>query len=310
MQVNGANIHVVETIPDGPPRGPTVVIVPGLGQTSTGWATVQRLLPSDVRSFTYDRLGLGRSDRAALPRPANTLAHELKDTLGACGAPPPYLLVGHSYGGIICREFLHLFDDLVAGLVYVDANQERTHDARQWPYQASSQVIKTAWTTDDASGLAQSHRCKEDEWQNIVDEEKSQPAEREKRAPEKNPNAGPGEGAEYVSSLKALGRHDQLNRQALGSRPLSVIVANLARDIQRFAAEGEAAGLGTEEDRAVVKNFLTRLPAIELELGVDVLRLSSVHRLILTSVSGHLVNLWEPELCVQEILWCLGRALP
>jgi hypothetical protein len=54
-----------------------------------------------------------------------------------------------------------------------------------------------------------------------------------------------------------------------------------------------------------VERFIKRLPGVEMRLAVDVLRLSLVHRLIYTSVSGHLVYIWEPELVVQEIMWCL-----
>jgi pimeloyl-ACP methyl ester carboxylesterase len=306
VKVDGNDIHVIETIPTSPSDLPPVVLVSGLGGPSAHWCAVQRLLSPHIHSFAYDRLNIGKSARttSTLPRTAATLAVELKATLTAAGLEPPYLFVASSYAGIICREYLEKYDSDVAGLIYVDANQEKSHVEREWPMEATTRMYTGGGITDGPSGLAEGHGCSEVDWEEIRKAEAEEKAEREKIKEEGNP-PNPGEGASYVTSLAALGEHKQLDRQALGDRPLSVIVANLAGDFERSYQAGRKAGLGTPEDHKAVEKFIERLPGVELRLAVEVLRLSSLHRLIVTSISGHLVYFWEPELVVQEIMWCL-----
>jgi pimeloyl-ACP methyl ester carboxylesterase len=207
---------------------------------------------------------------------------------------------------VICREYLEEYDQDVAGLIYVDANQERSHVEREWPMEATAVMDTGGGYLEGASGLKEGHGCTEDDWEEIKALEVTFKAERERIKDEGTPQ-GPGESANYITSLAALGEHGQLDRQALGNRPLSVIVANLARDFERSYQAGRKAGLGTTEHHQAVERFIERLPGVELRLAVQVLKLSSLHRLIVTSVSGHLVYLWEPERVVQEIMWCLKR---
>jgi len=301
VDVKGDQVHIIETIPFTPSASPPVILVSGLGTAGAHWCAVQRLLPPHIHSLAYDRLGTGRSDypRTNTPRTAAVLAIELKDTLTAAGLVAPYLFVASSYAGIICREYLEKYDGDVAGLIYVDANQEMSHVEREWPMEATA-AMDTGGGLEGASGLSKGYGCSETDWEEI----KVSEAEGKERM-KSRPDGIPGEAASYITSLADLGEHNQLQRQALGNRPLSVIVANLARDFERSYIAGKAAGLGSKEDHKAVERFIGRLPGVEMKLAVDVLRLSSVHRLIYTSVSGHLVYIWEPELVVQEIMWCL-----
>lgn len=301
VNVNGDQVHIIETISATPSTLPPVILVSGLGTAGAHWCAVQRILPPHIQSFAYDRLGTGKSDypRDTNPRTAAVLALELKATLSAAGLEPPYLFVASSYAGIICREYLEKYDEDVAGLIYVDANQENSHVEREWPMEATAKM-DTGGGLDGASGLKERYGCSSTDWEEI----KASEAESKEKM-KTRPEGIPGEAASYVTSLAALGEHNQLNRQSLGSRPFSVVVANLTRDFERSFIAGKAAGLGRGEDREAVERFIKRLPGVEMRLAVDVLRLSSVHRLIYTSVSGHLVYIWEPELVVQEIMWCL-----
>ncbi|KAH8085142.1 Alpha/Beta hydrolase protein [Filobasidium floriforme] len=300
IDVDTYRIYSVETIPNTTSTLPTVVLIAGIGATTVTWSAVQRLISPNLRTFSYDRLGLGKSDGTDLARPAALLAKELKDTLVAGNIPSPYLLVAHSYGGIIAREFLQAYDHDVAGLVYIDANQENTHVRRDWPIDATMRCIKTMFTTDDATGLAEDHRLTVDEWGMVKEDER---VARERRASANPPRSS--EGLAYVSSLEALGLHRQLYRQALGNRPIHIIVANLARDFKRLADAGKAEGLGSEEDHERLRKYCERLPAIELELAREVTRLSSTYTLVVADHSGHLVPYWDPDLCVREIERCI-----
>jgi pimeloyl-ACP methyl ester carboxylesterase len=100
---------------------PTVIFISGLGETYDSWSKVQPRVAQSTRTCSYDRAGLGWSDRSQEPREAGRLATELHDLLGASELNPPYLLVGHSLGGGIARVFGGQYPQEVAGIVFVDA---------------------------------------------------------------------------------------------------------------------------------------------------------------------------------------------
>ena len=77
-----------------------------------------------VAAFTtacaYDRAGFGWSDAGPMPRTAGRIADELHALLGAANIAPPYVLVGHSFGGLSIRAYATSHPEDVAGLVFVD----------------------------------------------------------------------------------------------------------------------------------------------------------------------------------------------
>ena len=103
---------------------PTVVFEAGLAQPRTTWGRV----PSDVAAFTqaviYDRAGLGDSDEVTGPRTSKQTVAELHTMLKNAGIEPPFILVGHSFGGLNVRLFASQFPEEVSGIVLVDASHE------------------------------------------------------------------------------------------------------------------------------------------------------------------------------------------
>jgi pimeloyl-ACP methyl ester carboxylesterase len=99
---------------------PAVVLESGLAATSLTWALVQSKIARFTRVCSYDRLGLGWSDRCSKPRTVHQMAAELAAVLHAANIPPPYILVGHSFGGLLIRAYAHLNPENVIGLVFVD----------------------------------------------------------------------------------------------------------------------------------------------------------------------------------------------
>src|SRR5579885_1921763 len=105
--------------------GPTVVLETGLGADSEDWAKVQAGLDGYVRVIRYDRAGRGASDPAPVsPRTARDMAEDLRLMLEAAGEAGPFVIVGHSFGGLLARVFAEAYRDDVAGLVLVDSMQE------------------------------------------------------------------------------------------------------------------------------------------------------------------------------------------
>lgn len=108
-------------------RAPTVVVEAGLAGFSLEWLEVQRRVASDLRVCVYDRAGYGWSDPGPLPRTVDRIAGELDKLLSAAGERPPFILVGHSFGGYVVRYFAAHAPERVAGLVFVDASQPEQH---------------------------------------------------------------------------------------------------------------------------------------------------------------------------------------
>jgi pimeloyl-ACP methyl ester carboxylesterase len=89
--------------------GVTVVFLSGRDEGRKSWSHVLPLLQQPVRAVTYDRSGIGDSDARPhhqRPVPYSAVAAELHDLLNALAAPDPYILVGHSFGGLIARVYL------------------------------------------------------------------------------------------------------------------------------------------------------------------------------------------------------------
>lgn len=99
---------------------PAVVIDTGHGDVAAKWCLIQDQLAGDARVCTYDRAGYGRSEPGPMPRHSRRAASELKLLLETAGVPRPYVLVGHSLGGLNAQVFAGAYPERVAGLVLVD----------------------------------------------------------------------------------------------------------------------------------------------------------------------------------------------
>ena len=102
----------------------TLVIEPGTGAWSLQWMEFQKELAKTFRVVTYDRAGYGWSEPSPYSRSANTLAEELHSGLAQLGIEGPYILLGHSYGGLIVKAFAKNYPAKVAALIFADAATE------------------------------------------------------------------------------------------------------------------------------------------------------------------------------------------
>ncbi len=112
----------------------TVVFQSGLGDGRSTWAgLVQDLAkqpgPRTVALFAYDRPGYGASSSVDGPRDPCRIAAEMRQVLQASGAKPPYVLVGHSLGGLYQYVYARLYPEDVAGMVLLDPTHPRHLEA-------------------------------------------------------------------------------------------------------------------------------------------------------------------------------------
>ena len=104
--------------------GPAVVFAPGAGCMGLDYLNIHDQVSQFTTSVLYDRAGTGWSDQVDLPRSATEVADELRSLLNAAGVPAPYLLVGHSLGGIYTRRYAQRFPDEMAGLLFLEPAHE------------------------------------------------------------------------------------------------------------------------------------------------------------------------------------------
>ena len=106
--------------------GPTVVLIAGGGDFSFDWGLVQPNVSRFTRACSYDRAGLAWSDPGPTPRTMRQEAHELHTLLKSARIKAPYVLVGHSIGGLIARVYAEQYPGEVAGVVLIDPTHEDT----------------------------------------------------------------------------------------------------------------------------------------------------------------------------------------
>jgi len=104
---------------------PTVVLESGMGDGSAAWMPVQRRMANTTRVCSYDRAGIGNSDAAGgQPRSGTEITEDLHALLRKAKVAPPYVMVGHSVGGLLVRRYAVSYPAEVAGMVLVDSSHE------------------------------------------------------------------------------------------------------------------------------------------------------------------------------------------
>lgn len=132
VDIGGRRLHLIE-MGEG---SPAVVIIPALTDTVLQWLPIVKDCASETLTCVYDRAEVGWSDPPPCGRRTfDLMADDLHSLLTAAGIPPPYVLAGHSIGGIVARYFYARYPGLVARVVLVESShedQERRIGAADW----------------------------------------------------------------------------------------------------------------------------------------------------------------------------------
>lgn len=132
VDVGGYRLHVIIR-GEG---GPTVVMDAGLAHVSAVWSFVQPEVATFTRVCTVDRAGHAWSDHGPLPRTSRQICQELHALLTNASIEGPYVLVGHSFGGLNMYIYASMYPEEVAGLVLLDALSRdiNLHTPREFGY--------------------------------------------------------------------------------------------------------------------------------------------------------------------------------
>jgi pimeloyl-ACP methyl ester carboxylesterase len=284
VEVGGRRVHVWPA-GNAPTVAPTVVVVPALATSGLEWVAIKRALGPDAAVVLYDRAGAGWSDPGPRPRTAGRIADELHQLLQAAGVAPPYLLVGHSLGGLVVRLYAARHPDRVAGVVLVDASHEDDHRLGQldWHHRRLGSWLLIARMRLRRLGL---RRLASD--LGLIDGPRREAA------------------GEYPPDLQGAGL-----AHGLGSRLWRTAVQELvARARSTTEARTEAYSLGELPVTVVVgggrgrERWYSAWAAMQAELAG---RISARSTLVVAEHAGHYVHLDDPDLVVKVIREQLAR---
>ena len=133
-------------------RRPVVVFESGAGTGLNAWSAVLEDVSAFATVVAYDRAGIGASEDDGQPPTPRHVARKLRALLESTAVKPPYVLVGHSWGGLLIRVFAAVYPADVAGLVYVDSTDPRS------PEQNAAYLRASGYTDDGILAFMQRHR--------------------------------------------------------------------------------------------------------------------------------------------------------
>ncbi|KAJ5116559.1 alpha/beta-hydrolase [Penicillium angulare] len=218
---------------------------------------------------------------------------ELTRLLEVANIEPPYVLVGHSYGGVLVREFLRQHGkEKVAGMAIVDSSRVRTPLPSDWP------SLMGDFQYPAIVGLDENHVLSAEEYEAVKEDE------------HRNLPTAQVEESCMVASTEKVNCAIPEGFQALGDSRLSVIFGNESVDFQKVYNFGIANGFGTQEARNSLARRLEDMEKVDEEGQRAHLQMSSQSRFVYARGKARTHNLQyvEPEIIRDEIFWVLGLA--
>lgn len=279
VDLGGYKMHI-QIMGDGPV---TVVLDAGMGCCSLDWALVQPEISRFARTVSYDRAGYAWSDESPLPRTSRNIVNELHHLLALAKVQPPYILVGHSFGGVNMRLYANIFPEEVAGIVLVDsAHEEHFQKMPVWPTRSIERFIiqPPVATVGAALGFMRVFNY----FMDVRKMMRSLPEEVQDQyvahmSTTKYVKTVAKEFSYFSTSLQQIPKK-------IGDKPLSVISAG-----QYILSE----------ERGYDREFLDNITEIWRNLQKDLVRKSSKSKQIIAEKSGHMISHQQPDLIVETV---------
>jgi pimeloyl-ACP methyl ester carboxylesterase len=266
VDVGGFKMHL-NCIGEG---SPTVVLDNGLFFGSFGWNNVPQEIAKFTRVCTLDRAGIGWSEASPHPRTLNQVNKELHDLLTNAGERKPFVLAGHSIGGLYAQGYANNYPDDIAGMVLIDSSH-------------AEQIIRFP---EDPPPVALARLAKILAPIGVVRLLMGGSAEdarelRERRAMQsttKHLYAS----ADEILAIEEITRTLREKEMQLGDKPLFVLTKNLTTK------------LDAPEDRF-------RSDQVWDELQKDLASRSTKGKQIIAKKAGHIIQKDEPELVINTV---------
>lgn len=288
--------------PDRQPDQPVVVLMHGLTSTMSEWPVARRLISSFARVLDYDRAGYGRSEESPNAPDAVNIAKELNALLNATGIEPPYVTVGHSWGGVLTMEFMDTRPHDIAGMVFVDAGVPHHFDVLPMIWREPDLTAVTADVDFVAvTGMKENTALSEDEWKAFLEEEEGS---------EKHARQAGKENDAFAGTYQALQRKGLLEKTPplLADRPICVLRGNTDKDYEKMFRAGVAKGNGTQEQRANMEEVLDGWEETDTRLQRQFLQMSTRGHFIQAPLtSGHNIQLTDPHCIADAVRWTLDH---
>jgi pimeloyl-ACP methyl ester carboxylesterase len=282
-------------------KDPLLIFFTGAGGASAIHVKLQQQLSPFIRCLFYDRAGYDRSTLPALDEKkdrilASDTARDLTKLLAVTGLQPPYILVAHSFGGIIARTFLQLHvsnPEVVRAMLLFDTATELM--LALFPRLPPLELVSIARNVDveALTHLQRDSGMTDEEWEYAI------------AASERCRHAQSLE--DTHASAYALALHRQLDHGVFHPRPLTVVQCNMTRDYQMLYDEGVKLGDGSEEERAVARGFIEKWGCFHGQLARAQTRLSGHVRMKYFERWGHDLPMRRPQIVVDEVRGLLER---
>lgn len=259
---------------------PTILLESGSGESSLSWRDIPGKLSSFATVVSYDRAGYAWSEEAASARTGENIVRELHIALKNADIPAPYILVGHSLGGMYSRLYAQTYSDEVAGLVLVDARPEndtrRTHEiyAKERPKVNPSPLISILLERSGAFRLFPNFML-------------TGRVEHQERRSFVNIVASP----KYFRSVAEEGdlastTENAIRGQHLGNLPVRVIARGIQQNLTQF-------GISKSGNDQIEQSW---------QIGQrEMLNISTNSKFIVAKKSDHMIIHDQPELVIQVI---------
>jgi pimeloyl-ACP methyl ester carboxylesterase len=262
---------------------PTIILEPGSRSSSTIWGDIPEELMDTATVVSYDRGGYGWSEKTTTERTGENIVNELYTALKKENIEGPYILVGHSIGGMYTRLFAQKYPDEVAGMILLDARHE-DYSKDTDPILEKNGIdpvlmgsySKGMMTFLKVSGVIR--LMGEDTFEDVPKEQRNQAMNIEIRP-------------KYFQALEDEIREmpdleDGIRNQSLGSMPLTVVTHGIPID-------GTVVGIPESDNNTMEE--------IWQEQQKQLLKLSSNSELIVAKESSHSIMIDEPNLVVDVI---------
>jgi pimeloyl-ACP methyl ester carboxylesterase len=310
VSIGSHSLYLRAAGPVRSPGTPAVIGIAGLGDSSASWTAVLRHVSAFARGYIYDRTGLGNSelpsDFTSESKSYVNIAKELRLLLDTAGIKPPYIIVMHSMAGIPGREFLNLYPEDVAGMVFLDTVTEENYKTR--PAELP-ETMRAVWEGVDMSFLYTERKptMTEEEWKEFLNGEGLGDESPSEESKDQQKKASRFEIDNLIPSSDILAEKKQFDATVLGDRSVSVIKGDSPGENRKCLERAIAAGKGTEEQRKLISDYLETADEKQLLLQFKQLRLSRNSRLVEARESWHNVQLYQPYLVAREVKWCLDE---